>query len=161
MEGYLTIYENTGDYAGVTDRVHDGGTIINRGVKNLFVRKVWMDFAEDQEKPPIQLVLYRNGEPTDVPMPEPDKHGWYKYYTLPAMVDGELAHYTVREVSMKGFLAMYTTEDGDALDEGVDFGVITNVLVPATGDNSPLLLWAALLVAAGAGLAILLRRRRA
>ena len=29
MDGYLTIYENVGKYAGVTDRCHNGGTIIN------------------------------------------------------------------------------------------------------------------------------------
>jgi len=29
MDGYLTIYENVGKYAGVTDRCYNGGTIIN------------------------------------------------------------------------------------------------------------------------------------
>ena len=161
MDGYMTIYENVGEYAGETDRVYDGGTIINRGVVNIFVRKVWEGYEEDEEKPEIELVLYCNGVATDVPMPEPDKYGWYKYYNLPAQVDGEDARYTVRETKRIGFMAVYTSADGEDATEGLDGGTITNLKMPATGDNTPLLLWTVLMAAAGAGLVLISRRRRA
>lgn len=158
MDGYLTIYENVGPFAGETDRVYEGGTIINRGVVNVFVRKVWDGYEEGVPLPAIELVLYCNGEPTDVPMPQPDKHGWYKYYNLPAEVNGEPAKYTVRETKMNGYMAVYTNSQGEPTEECVPGGIITNYGVPATGDETPLLLWAVLMALSGAGLALLRRR---
>lgn len=160
MDGYMTVYENVGPYAGETDRAYAGGTIINRGVVNVFVRKAWSGYDETIPKPEIELVLYCNGEATDVPMPAPDKYGWYKYYNLPAMVNGEPARYTVVETKMNGFMAVYTGANGEPIEEAVHGGTITNMAVPATGDTTPLNLWAALLLASGTAL-VMLRRRRA
>ncbi|MBQ8200161.1 MAG: Cna B-type domain-containing protein [Clostridia bacterium] len=162
MDGYMTIYDNAAPYAHVSDRVYDGGTIINRQTTDVFVRKVWTGLSEGETPPEIELILYCNGKPVDYPQPAPDQYGWYKYYNLPATVNGAPAVYTVREASMAGYFATYTNTNGEQ-GAAYDDGVITNHKVPATGDETPLLLLTAMLAVsvAGLGLMVLQRRRHA
>ncbi|MBQ8556389.1 MAG: Cna B-type domain-containing protein [Clostridia bacterium] len=162
MTGYTTIYENTGDYTGKTDRVYNGGTIINRGSTSVSVRKVWSGLNEGQTPPAIQLTVYCNGEKVNLAQPEPDKHGWYVWNNLPYTVDGEVAVYTVVETPMEGFVTTYDMVDG--IDPGCayDGGTITNHQVPETGDGAPLVMWMGMLLLGAAGILMLgLRRKHA
>ena len=160
MDGYLTIYDNVSPYDGETKMIYDGGTIINRAVTSLRVRKLWSGLPEDTEMPMITLTLYCNGEPMDRKQPTPDEEGWYVYKNLPRYVGGEEAFYYVVEDAMDGFIPLYTDLNGEPADWAENGFTITNALVPATGDNSPLVLWAVMLTASAALLLFMLKRRR-
>ena len=92
--------------------------------------------------------------------PEPDKHGWYHYYNLPIFVNGERAVYSVIEESMEGCITTYSNggEEGDCAYNG---GVITNTVVPKTGDDAPVALWAATMILSAAAWMLMMRRRKA
>ncbi len=160
MENYLTIYDNVYPYEEESDAVYNGGIIINRSSTNVFVRKVWTGLMDNQTPPPIQLELYCNGKKVDRATPEVNKHGWYCYYNLPAMVNGRPAVYTVKETSMNAYMAVYTDPSGEMAESGVPGGTITNHRIPQTSDPAQLLLWTLMVLVSGAGLMWLASRRR-
>ena len=61
MDGYMTIYKNVSPYKSESDFIYNGGTIINRAVTEIAVRKVWTGMDENEERPEITLTLYCNG----------------------------------------------------------------------------------------------------
>ena len=155
----MTIYDNVPPYDGESDMVYNDGVIINRAVTSIRVCKVWKGMPEDVELPEIVLTLYCNGEPMDRKQPKPDANGWYVYKNLPRYVNGEEAFYYVKEDPMNGFIPVYTDPNGETAEWAGDGYTITNNLMPATGDNTPVLLWATLLTASTALLFVLKRRR--
>ena len=160
MDGYLTIYNNVSPYETVTDVIHNGGTIINKAVMDFKVQKVWSGLAEGAEVPEITLILHCNGEVYEHATPKPDSEGWYHYRELPIFVNGERAVYSVTEEPMEGCSTIYTNngEEGDCAYNG---GVITNIVVPKTGDDAPVELWAAAMLLSAAVLMLIARRRKA
>ncbi|MBQ7784543.1 MAG: Cna B-type domain-containing protein, partial [Clostridia bacterium] len=161
IEGYITIYYNIAPYEEETKRVHDGGTIVNKPEMELSfkIRKIWKNM--DGEKPPkIELKLYCNGVELDVPTPTPDRDGWYKYYNLPKYVDGELAVYTVVEVSLGGYATFYEDENGNLISHGVHGGTIINSKMPKTGDHTSLAAWMAMLLCCAGAIGVLYRRKK-
>jgi hypothetical protein len=160
MDGYLTIYDNVAPYDGESKMVYDGGTIINRAVTSIRVQKLWNGLEEGAEIPEITLTLYCNGTEMARKQPKPDAAGWYEYKNLPKYVGGEEAIYYVMENPMDGFVAMYTDENGEPADAAYDGFTITNHLIPATGDEAPLMLWAVMFTAPTAMLVLMLKRRR-
>jgi len=162
VDGFTTIYSNISPFSEETRAIYDGGTIINKAIveADFSVKKVWSGLAEGETAPEITLVLYRNGVATDEKTPTPDRYGWYKYYDLPGEVDGEPAIYTVKEEVLEGYETSYTLSDGSSADYADNGGTITNAKVPATGDQSHVLLWTALL-GVSAALLLVLKRRRA
>ncbi len=161
MEGYLPEYENPAPFTKETRAVYPGGAITNVEVTSVAVRKVWADVEEGEKLPLIQLVLYRNGVATDVPMPAATVGGWYIYENLPAEVNGVRAHYTVKENPVDGFMTIYTTADGEEALAAADGDTITNKKIPVTGDNTPLTMWIALMGVSAAMLLVIFRRRKA
>ncbi|MBP3656138.1 MAG: Cna B-type domain-containing protein [Clostridia bacterium] len=163
VDGFLTIYVNVPPYAGKTKAIYNGGTIINKAVvkADFAVRKTWSGLTEGEAAPEIELVLYCNGEPTDIRTPKPDRNGWYKYYNLPGEVNGQPAVYTVREQPLSGFVTRYTLKDGTPADHADNGGTIINARIPQNGDETSLALWVALMGASAAMLTLLRRRRRA
>ncbi len=163
VDGFITIYDNVEPFTDVSKYILNGGTIINKAVvkADFTVTKLWKDLGEGETAPDIQLVLYCNGEATDIGTPNPDRNGRYKYYDLPDYVDGVPAVYTVKEVPVEGFDTRYTLADGTAADHADNGGTITNVKLPQTGDNMPLALLAALMGASAIVLMLLMKRRKA
>ena len=161
MDGYLTIYDNVPPYDGESKMIYDGGTIINRSVTGIRVQKLWSGLPEGVEPPEIILTLYCNGEPTDRRQPSPDEDGWYVYKNLPRYVNGEEAVYYVVEEAINGFIPVYTAPNGQQAEWAGDGYTITNCLIPATGDNNPVMLWTATFIASAALLLMLKRRRNA
>lgn len=161
MTGYTTTYENAAPYADVTDRVYNGGKIINSELTAFTVRKVWSGLADGETKPAIELTLYCNGEAVNVAQPTPDSAGWYRYTDLPAVVDGQTAVYTVVETPVEGYMTTYTTADGKTADAATNGGTITNTKIPQTGDAEQLGLWMALMLLSTAGMVMMLKRRKA
>ena len=161
MEGYLPEYENPAPFTAEKRAVYPGGAITNVEVTSVAVRKVWADVEEGERLPQIQLVLYRNGVATDVPMPAATVGGWYIYENLPAEVNGVRAHYTVKEEPVDGFMTIYTTADGEEALAAADGDTITNKKIPVTGDNTPLTMWIALMGISAAMLLVIFRRRKA
>ena len=160
MDGYMTIYENTGDYAKVTDQVMNGGKIINRSVTDFAVKKVWEGLTEGEEAPAITLTLYCNGQKVDKPTPVPDKNGWYHYYNLPATVNGEEAVYTVVEEALDGFATSYLHGSVE-VEEAGNGDTIVNRKIPKTGDESMIGLWSGITVLSGAAFILLMKKRKA
>ena len=93
--------------------------------------------------------------------PKPDSEGWYRHYDLPKAVNGQIAVYTVEEVSIPGFTATYKTASGEIVEEGVNGGEIVNAKIPQTGDPATLSLWLAMMGASAVLLTMLQRRRKA
>ena len=146
FDGFVTIYKNVAPFEGVTDRVHDGGTIINREIKkaDFMVRKVWEGFPDDIPTPSIELVLYCNGEALDIPTPPRSSNGWYKYYDLPDHYKGEPAFYYVVEVPLPGYTTSYQLANKEPANYADNGGRIINVKLPVTGDASMLEMWTVL-----------------
>ncbi|MBR4039588.1 MAG: Cna B-type domain-containing protein [Clostridia bacterium] len=143
MDGYLTIYNNIEPYKEATSEIYHGGTIINKAIRSFSVQKVWRGLG-DGPKPEIKLTLYCNGEIMNRKTPKPDSEGWYHYHNLPVAVDGKLAKYSVVEEPMAGYVPFYTNH-GEPGECAYDGGVITNVVIPDTGDETPLKLLTAML----------------
>ena len=160
VDGYLTIYKNVEPYAEETKAIYNGGTIINKAITTIKVQKVWSGLAEGAEVPEITLILHCNGEVYDRKTPDPDEDGWYVYSNLPVFVNGERAVYSVTEEPMEGCSTIYTNngEEGDCAYNG---GVITNIVVPKTGDDAPVELWAAAMLLSAAALVLMARRKKA
>ncbi|MBP3656202.1 MAG: Cna B-type domain-containing protein [Clostridia bacterium] len=163
MDGYVTIYKNVAPYDGETKSVYDGGTIINKETveADFAVRKKWIGLNNGEQPPAIELVLYCNGVATDVKTPKPTSGGWYKYYNLPRMVNGEIAVYTAKEKPVPGFMTHYELRDGTESDHADNGGTITNSKIPQTGDKSSLALWLTLMGASAVMMLTLMKRRRA
>ena len=163
VDGFLTIYKNVAPYTEESKAIYDGGTIINKAIvkADFAVKKEWSGLDEGESAPEITLVLYCNGEATDVKTPDPDRNGWYKYYDLPGEVDGEKAVYTVKELPMEGYETSYTLADGHSGEYADNGGTITNRKIPQTGDEAPLALWMTLMGASAMLLALLMKRRKA
>lgn len=161
FDRYVTIYVNEAPYEGVSDRVHDGGTIINRAKKYASFRilKEWRGLEEGENPPAITLTLYCNGEVMNVATPKP-KNGWYEYFDLPETYNGAPAVYTVVEEPLPGFTVAYKDANGDGVGNGVNGGTIVNSKIPDTGDRTPIGLAAGLVVASAIGLVLLLVWRR-
>lgn len=165
FDGFVTIYDNVAPFEGVNDRIHNGGTIINREIKfaDFKVKKVWEGFPDDIPTPGIQLVLYCNGEALDVPTPPRSSGGWYKYYDLPDHYKGVPATYYVLEVPVPGFTTSYQLANGEAANYADNGGRIINVKLPVTGDKSMVELWTVLAGASAlvmAGLLVLTKRKQ-
>lgn len=133
MSGYMTIYKNVAPYEAESSFIYDGGTIINRAVTEIAVRKVWTGMDENEERPEITLTLYCNGQVVNK-KPKLDKNGWYHFYNLPIRNDP----YYVVETPVDGYATSYENVGNfaDATDCAYDGGTITNHKIPKTGDNS-------------------------
>ena len=158
VDGFLTIYKNVEPYAEETKAIYNGGTIINKAITTIKVQKVWSGLAEGAEVPEITLILHCNGEVYDRKTPDPDEDGWYVYSNLPVFVNGERAVYSVTEEPMEGCSTIYTNngEEGDCAYNG---GVITNIVVPKTGDETPVELWMAGLLLSVAAIVLIGKKR--
>ncbi|MBE5804616.1 MAG: Cna B-type domain-containing protein [Clostridiales bacterium] len=154
FDGYVTIYDNVAPYAGVTNAVHDGGTIINRKEQeaDFKVLKRWQGLADGEETPAITLTLYCNGDKLDTPTPRVSG-GWYKYYDLPETYNGQPAVYTVVEEPLDGYMTTYQNAAGEETTSADNGGVIINTRIPATGDRQPVGLWMLLMGLSMAALA--------
>ena len=163
VDGFLTIYDNVAPYQDETKAIYHGGTIINKAIvkADFSVKKEWSGLTEGETAPEITLVLYCNGEATDVKTPDPDRNGWYKYYDLPGEVDGVKAVYTVKELPIEGYMTGYTLADGISAEYADNNGTITNTKIPQTGDEAPLAMWLSLMGASAMMLMLLLKRRKA
>ncbi len=159
MEGFMTIYSNTADHEGETDRVYDGGTILNRALIKFRVQKKWYGLPEYATPPKIRLLLFCNGEEIKKATPEPDENGWY-VYTLPKYHNGEEAVYYVREVGMEGFVTHYTDLSGQTASYAYNGYKIHNEKLPHTGDRTPVAALSTLILLAGSSLCLMLKKRR-
>lgn len=151
-EGYLVIYDNIAPYEDVTKFIHDGGTIINREVMDISVRKVWSGVSPE-DAPEITLTLYCNGEVVNRKAKKLSD-GWYRFSNLPVRADG--AYYVVEE-PMSGCITTYqnTGVYADVTDRVYNGGTITNTVIPKTGDNQNPLAYALLLAGSTMGMIVL------
>ena len=159
IRGYMQIYSNTGAHADKTGTLYDGGTVINRAVTSIRIRKVWSGVPEEKQ-PKITLTLYRNGTKYGRKPSGPDANGWYTFRNLP--LDGE---YYVIEEPLEGLTTAYenAVPHADVTDRAYDGGTITNTGVPPTGDSANPMIWiltGLLAVCTGAGLMITIRKRK-
>ena len=143
VSGYMTIYKNVAPYESESSFIYDGGTIINRAVTQIAVRKVWTGMDKDEKRPEITLTLYRNGKVVNR-KPKLDANGWYHFYNLP--INSE--PYYVVETPVNGFMTTYQNVGGYANveDRAYDGGTITNSKLPQTGDESHIERYVALLL---------------
>ena len=143
VSGYMTIYKNVAPYESESSFIYDGGTIINRAVTQIAVRKVWTGMDKDEKRPEITLTLYRNGKVVNR-KPKLDANGWYHFYNLPISSEP----YYVVETPVNGFMTTYQNVGGyaNAEDRAYDGGTITNSKLPQTGDESHIERYVALLL---------------
>ena len=162
VEGFMTVYRNSGAFINETSRVYNGGQIINRALTDVRVRKVWNGLRSDEARPPITLTLYRNGVKMNIPTPAPDKDGWYTFPGLLMNDNGKAVVYTVKEEPVQGFVTTYINNGVESTDCAQNGGTIVNSKIPSTGDRSDLAFWMTMLAASGALLALtaVCRRKR-
>ena len=162
VEGFMTVYRNSGAFVNETGRAYNGGQIINRALTDVRVRKVWNGLGADEPRPSITLTLYRNGEKTNAQTPVPDKDGWYTFTGLLANSNGTPIVYTVKEEPVAGFITTYINQGVESTDCAQNGGTIVNSKIPETGDESDMAFWAAALAASGAAWMLMqaLRRRK-
>ena len=143
VSGYITIYKNVAPYESESSFIYDGGTIINRAVTQIAVRKVWTGMDKNEKRPEITLTLYRNGKVVNR-KPKLDANGWYHFYNLPI----SSGPYYVVETPVNGFMTTYQNVGGYANveDRAYDGGTITNSKLPQTGDESHIERYIALLL---------------
>ena len=143
VSGYMTIYKNVAPYESKSSFIYDGGTIINRAVTQIAVRKVWKGMDEGEKRPDITLTLYCNGKVVNR-KPKLDTNGWHHSYNLPISSE---PYYAV-ETPVSGFMTLYQNVGGYANveDRAYDGGTITNSKLPKTGDGSHIERYMALLV---------------
>ena len=148
ISGYMRIYQNVGDYKKQSDYVYDGGTIINRAVTSIRVKKVWDGISDATKRPEITLTLYRNGSVYNKKPSGPNKDGWYTWNNLPLQYEGRDAVYYVIEEPLPSFKTTYSNVgmQSDVTDRAYDGGTITNSGVPKTGDTANPVLWSILAV---------------
>ena len=144
---YLTVYLNVSPYSEYTDAIYNGGTIVNREITEVRIKKRWIG---PEGKASFQL--YQDGEPIEWNDIEKDGE-WYIWNNLPKLKDGKYTVYTVKEKNLSNYHAIYP--------EGRDYAkngeTIVNYWFPPTGDKSHLIVLA--LVTSIAGILILRRRR--
>ena len=159
VSGYMRIYSNVGEYKNKTDYIYDGGTVINRAVKSIRVKKVW-DGIPEAKRPAITLTLYCNGSVYGKKPSGPNADGWYTWSNLPTVVNGRDAVYYVIEEPIEGIKTKYsnTGMQSDVTDRAYNGGTITNSGVPATGDTNKPVLWSLLTLLAMAGCVLLIRK---
>ena len=157
MDGYMTIYKNVPPYESESSFIYDGGTIVNRAITEIAVRKVWTGMDETEARPEIKLTLYCNGQVIDK-KPKLDKNGWYHFYNLPLRE----APYYVVETPVDGYATSYENvgEYADETDRAYNGGTITNHKLPKTGDSQPLAFYGLLLVASLCGIVICRKKRQ-
>lgn len=157
MDGYMTIYKNVSPYESESGFIYNGGTIINRAVTEIAVRKVWTGMDENEERPEITLTLYCNGQKINK-KPKLDKNGWYHFYNLPLR---ETPYYVV-ETPVDGYATSYENYGSyaDVTDRVYNGGTITNHKLPKTMDSQPLALYGFLLVVALAGVVFCWKKRQ-
>ena len=157
MNGYMTRYRNVDAYAKETKAAYNGATIINSTVTEFRVRKVWEGLDAGAIPGEIKLTLYQDGKAI-AKQPRKSSDGWYTFYNL------EVGHdYYVIEEPVPGFTARYENSGINASvnDRALNNGTIINFTGPATGDTTPLGLWASLAAASAlAGAALLLTRKK-
>ena len=143
MSGYMQIYSNTGVHKGDTKALYDGGTVINRAVTSIRIRKVWENASDVSKRPEITLTLYCNGEALSRKPSGPNNDGWYNWYNLPLTRNGEDAVYYVVEEPVKGMQTTYTNiaPYSDVTDRVYNGGTIINRVIPPTGDSANPLVW--------------------
>ena len=154
MDGFMTIYQNIVPYESETKSIYDGGTIINRAVTDIAVRKVWTGMGENEDHPEITLTLYCNGQVINK-TPKVDKDGWYHFYNLPIRSQP----YYVIETPIDGYATTYENKGAhqDETDRVYDGGTITNHKIPKTQDNSHGELYLAIMLLCLIGLALCIR----
>ena len=160
VDGFMTMYVNTGLLADETAFAYDGATIINRASMSFAVKKVWEGLGDGETPPAIKLTLYCNGEAMNKKTPEPNADGWYIYSNLPLIYKGERAVYTAVEEYMPGYYTSYQNPDGSEAEYATNGGTIINYKYPPTGEKNALAMWAAMLAASGAALTLAFKRRR-
>ena len=143
VSGYMTIYKNVAPYESESSFIYDGGTIINRAVTQIAVRKVWKGMDEGEKRPDITLTLYCNGKVVNR-KPKLYANGWYHFYNLPISSEP----YYVVETPVSGFMTLYQNVGGYANveDRAYDGGTITNSKLPKTGDENHIERYVALLL---------------
>ncbi len=156
VDDYMAVYVNTGEYASRTHMLYNGGTVINRKVKDFTFS---VQIGGGGKRPDLTFTLYCNGRPyyTET-QPERDEYGRYVYRHLPVKVRGEPAVYTVVVNEMPGVAVVYEGADpaGGAVG-AAEGGRIRVWCAPATGDGQCAPLWPLLLCTAGL---LILRKRR-
>ena len=134
MDGFMTIYRNVAPYDEETSYIYNGGTIINRAVTQIAVRKIWKGLGSNETPPEITFTLYCDGHVVNR-KPFLDDDGWYHFINLPIST----APYYVIETPVSGYSAKYenaglNAEETECVYNG---GVITNTKIPEippTGD---------------------------
>ena len=156
VDGYLTAYVNPEPYKDVRGFVYDGGTIINRPVTSITVRKIWKGIAEDAQKPEIELLLYNDGKQIDK-KPRKGEDGLYSFINLPV----RSTPYYVVETPVKGYATRYENQGQYAGQTKAAYagGTITNYLVPRTGDTGSAARALGLMALSLAGIALILRKK--
>lgn len=158
-DGKEIVYTVTEDAVkGYTTKV-DGYNITNTHeieTTDLTVEKKWVDNSDKADKRPedITVQLYANGEKYGDAVKLTAKDGWkYTFKDLPVYQDGKKIEYSVKETSVKYYVAKYTAKD--------DVLTITNTFVdiPLTGDTINLLFWTMMVLGAGAVLGGITFRR--
>ena len=157
MDGYMTIYKNISPYETKTDRIYDGGTIVNRAVTEIAVHKLWTGMSENETRPEITLTLYCDGQ-VIAKKPKLDKDGWYHFYNLPVR---DTPYYVV-ETPVDGFATRYenTGNFADVTDRAYNGGTIINHKLPKTMDEQPLTLYAILVAVSLLGMMFCWKKRR-
>lgn len=151
-----------GEYKNKSDYIYDGGTVINRAVTSIKVKKVWEGIDDASKRPAITLTLYCNGSVYNKQPSGPDKDGWYRWNNLPTVYGGRDAVYYVMEEPVEGFETTYsnTGMHSDVTDRAYNGGTITNSGIPATGDSMPLVLTGGLLGMSILGVILILRKKK-
>ena len=147
VDDYMAIYVNKGEYAARTKMLYNGGTVINRKVKDFVFSLQTTGGRIDSD---ITFTLYCNGRPYYTQtQPEKDGLGRYIYRHLPIHVAGKPAVYTVVVNGIRGAVILYpqTEKEGTKAFGAGDGGTIHIWFAPATGEKTgrfPLLLAASL-----------------
>ncbi len=162
ISGYMRIYQNVGEYRNKNDYIYDGGTVINRAVTSIKVKKIWEGIDDEGKRPEITLTLYCNGTVYNKKPSGPNKDGWYTWNNLPTVYAGRDAVYYVMEEPLEGFTITYTNTgmQSDITDRAYNGGTITNSGVPKTGDPGLPILWTILTIFGIGGTALLARKKK-
>ena len=156
VDGYMTAYVNPAPYEDDRGFVYDGGTIINRPVTSITVRKIWKGISETAQKPEIELLLYNDGQLIDK-QPRKGEDGLYSFINLPV----HSTPYYVVETPIKGYATRYENQgkyEGET-QAAYAGGTITNYLVPRTGDRGHAGEALGLMALSLAGIALILRKK--
>ena len=120
---------------------------MNTAVKQMRVRSVFSGVDPKESLPSVGLTVYRtNGTEYKHVDVKTDKNGWLNIYNLPLGSD----YYVVQD-SMEGFKTTYANDENGSHAEDTERvyenGTITNHKIAKTGDNRPVELWVAVMMA--------------